>query len=152
MASITKRGNNYRVAVSNGRDRNGKQIIETATFRPDPARTERQNQKALEKFAIEFEEKVKSGKYLDGEKLTFYAFACTWLNEYAEQHLTAATVEAHRILLEQHVFPVIGSIKLAKVQPLHLNKLYNAMAAGRLLCCPDPPDTCHDQQCNEYGC
>ena len=118
MASITKRGNNYRVAVSNGRDRNGKQIIETATFRPDPARTERQNQKALEKFAIEFEEKVKSGKYLDGEKLTFYAFACTWLHEYAEQHLTAATVEAHRILLEQHVFPVIGSVKLAKVQPL----------------------------------
>lgn len=131
MANIRKRGKSYQITISNGRDRNGKQIIETATFRPDPARTERQNQKALEKFAIEFEEKVKSGKYLDGEKLTFYAFACTWLNEYAEQHLTAATVEAHRILLEQHVFPVIGSIKLAKLQPLHLNKLYNAMATER---------------------
>lgn len=131
MASITKRGNAYRVSVSNGRDGNGKQIIETATFRPDPQRTEKQNQKALERFVFEFEEKVKSGKYLDGEKITFQTFSETWLHDYAAQRLTAATVEAHRILLEQHILPEIGNIKLSKIQPMHLNKLYNMMAAMR---------------------
>ena len=74
MASIRKRGNTYQITVSNGRDSFGKQIIETATFTPDPERTEKQNQKALEKFIFEFEEKVKSGKYLQGEKLTFQDF------------------------------------------------------------------------------
>lgn len=34
---------------------------------PDPGKTEKQNQKALERFAVEFEAKVKAGKYLDGE-------------------------------------------------------------------------------------
>lgn len=57
MASVRKRGNSYQITVSNGRNIYGKQLIETATFVPDPNRTERQNQKALEKFVFEFEEK-----------------------------------------------------------------------------------------------
>ena len=70
MASIRKRGNSYQVIVSNGRDSSGKQLIETATFTPDPQKTERQNQKELEKFVFKFEEQVKSGKYLDGDIIT----------------------------------------------------------------------------------
>ena len=50
MASIRKRGNSYQITVSNGRDSSGKQLIETATFTPDPDKTEKQNQKALEKI------------------------------------------------------------------------------------------------------
>ena len=83
MANITKRGNSYRVRVSNGRDSSGKQLFESATFTPDPARTEKQNQKALEAFVFEFEQKVKSGKYLDGEKLTFKAFSETCITDHA---------------------------------------------------------------------
>lgn len=56
MASVTKRGDTYRIRVSNGRKANGSQIIETATFTPDPNKTERQNQKALEAFVVKFEE------------------------------------------------------------------------------------------------
>ena len=100
MASIRKRGNSYRITVSNGRDVTGKQILETATFTPDPNRTEKQNQKALEIFALEFKQKVKSGKYLDGEKITFQTFTETWLSDYAEQHLEATTVDVYKILLE----------------------------------------------------
>ena len=50
MASIRKRSKTYQVSVSNGRDSRGKQIIESATFVPDPSKTEKQNQKALERF------------------------------------------------------------------------------------------------------
>lgn len=52
MASIRKRSKTYQVSVSNGRDSRGKQIIESATFVPDPSKTEKQNQKALERFAV----------------------------------------------------------------------------------------------------
>ncbi len=32
----------------------GKKLIETTTFTPDPTKTEKQNQKALEIFVMEF--------------------------------------------------------------------------------------------------
>ena len=97
MASIRKRGNSYQITVSNGRRIDGSQIVETATFTPDPKRTEKQNQKALEKFVFEFEEKVKSGKFLDGEKITFQAFSDTWLSDYGA---AALRTDNHRHLQE----------------------------------------------------
>lgn len=84
MASIRKRGKGYQVTVSNGRDIHDKQILETATWTPDLDKTERQNQKALERFAMDFEDRVKNGKYLHGEKLTFREFTERWMEEYAK--------------------------------------------------------------------
>lgn len=131
MASIRKRGNTYQITVSNGRDVQGQQIRETATFTPDPNKTEKQNQKALEKFVFEFEEKVKSGKYLDGEKITFQAFTEIWKTDYAELHLEATTIQAYRHLLDTHIIPAIGHLKLSRIQPNHMNKLYNLMLKER---------------------
>ena len=131
MASIRKRGNNYQVTVSNGRDITGRQLLETATFRPDPSKTGRQNQKALEAFVFEFEQKVKSGKYLDGEKTSLKDFSGMWMAEYAAQRLEPTTVSTYEALLEKHVLPSLGHLKLSRIQPAHLNKLYNAMLKER---------------------
>ncbi len=131
MASIRKRKNSYQITVSNGRDSKGRQILETTTFTPDPNRTEKQNQKALEKFVFEFEEKVKSGKYLNGEKLTFQAFTEIWFTDYADRQLEETTQQLYRHLLKLHILPVIGHLKLSKIQPAHLNKLYNTLAQER---------------------
>lgn len=131
MASIRKRGSSYQITVSNGRRIDGSQIVETATFTPDPKRTEKQNQKALEKFVFEFEEKVKSGKFLDGEKITFQAFSDTWLSDYALQHLEPTTIDIYKKLLRVHIIPAIGNLKLARIQPSHLNRLYNVMLQER---------------------
>ena len=113
MASIRKRKDSYQIRVSAGYDSQGNQIVETATFRPDPARTEKQNQKALEKFVFEFEEKVKSGKYLDGEKLTFQAFAERWLSEYAVHHLEPSTLQIYTYILLAFIYLAIGNLKLS---------------------------------------
>lgn len=131
MASIRKRGKSYQITVSNGRDIHDKQILETATWTPDPNRTEKQNQKALERFALDFEDKVKNGRYLDGEKMTFRDFTDRWLNEYADMQLEPTTVDIYRMLLNTHIIPAIGHLKLAKVQPNHLNKLYSDMRKER---------------------
>ena len=131
MASIRKRGSTYQITVSNGRDSSGKQIIETATFVPDPNKTEKQNQKDLERFVFQFEEKVKSGKYLNGEKITFQGFVEIWHSDYAIHHLEASTLQLYNHLLEAHIFPIIGHMKLSKIQPSHLNKLYNLLSQER---------------------
>lgn len=131
MASIRKRGKGYQVTVSNGRDIHDRQILETATWTPDPDKTERQNQKALERFAMDFEDRVKNGKYLDGEKLTFREFTERWMEEYAKMQLEPTTTEVYKFLLDAHVIPEIGHLKLARVQPAHLNKLYSVLLKER---------------------
>lgn len=131
MASIRKRGKSYQITVSNGRDIHDKQILETATWTPDPNKTEKQNQKALERFAMDFEDRVKSGKYLDGEKMTFQEFAGRWMEEYAKMRLEPTTTEIYRLLLDAHVIPVIGHLRLSRVQPQHLNRLYSGMLMQR---------------------
>lgn len=131
MASITKRGSSYRITVSNGYTPQGKQILETATFTPDPDKTPKQNEKALKLFAMDFERQVKNGTYLEGEKITFQEFAKRWLKEYAPSHLEATSIEFYTRLLEKHIFPSIGNIKLSQLQPAAINKLYNSMLATR---------------------
>lgn len=131
MASIRKRGKGYQVTVSNGRDIHGRQIIETATFTPNPDKTDKQNQKALERFAMDFEDRVKSGKYLDGEKITLTQFSAKWFAEYADIQLEATTTSIYRILLNTHILPSIGHLKLSRIQPAHLNSLYANMLSNR---------------------
>lgn len=125
MASVKKIGNSYKIVVSNGYDVNGKKIRETTTFTPDPTMTPKQQQKALEKFVFEFEERVKNGRYLKGEKITFQEFTERWFKEYANQHLAKTSLSTYRDLLEQLIIPAIGHLKLAKIQPLHLQSFYN---------------------------
>lgn len=127
MASIRKRGKSYQITVSNGRRADGRQIIETATFTPDPNKTEKQNQKALEKFVFEFEEKVTSGKYLDGEKLTYKAYIDLWLEEYARKQMQATSLERTEDALNKLILPELGHLKVSKIQPLHLQQFYDKL-------------------------
>lgn len=125
MASIEKRGNTYTVIVSAGYDVNGKKLREKTTFNPDTNMTERQQQKALEKFAHDFEERVKNGKFLSGEKITFKEFYAYWLKEYADKHLEKTTLEDYIIELDYKIVPALGHLKIAKIKPTHLQSFYN---------------------------
>ena len=127
MASIRQRGDTFQITVSNGRDANGKQIREMATFTPDASMTKAQKKKALEKFVVEFEAQVKEGRLLSGEKLTLKRFAEVWLNDYAEKQYEATTLEYTRGILDKIILPAIGHLKLSEIQPLHLSRLYDKL-------------------------
>lgn len=128
MPNITKRGDNYRIKVFAGYDAEGRQIVRSCTFKPDPSKTDRQNKKALEVFAIEFEQKVLSGKLLDGERMTFQQYVETvWLPEYAEKQLAATSYEDAKSALERVFIPAVGNMKLSQIQPLHIQKILDDM-------------------------
>lgn len=127
MATIRKRGNNYQISVCTGRDENNNPIRKSTTFKPDPNKTERQNQKALERFAIEYEDKVTTGKLLDGEKLTYKEYSKLWLKNYAEKQMKETSVERCENSLDNLIIPELGHLKLAKIQPLQLQDFYNKL-------------------------
>ncbi len=128
MASIVKRGKNYRIVVSNGRDIHDKQIIETTTWAPDPEKTDKQNEKDLQRFAMDFEERVKSGRCLKGRKMTYLEYSKLWMDQYSSSQMEDTSYETTESYLRLHILPAIGHIRLSELQPLHITKLYNKMA------------------------
>lgn len=127
MASIRKRGKGYQITVSNGRDIHGRQLIETATFIPDPNKTDKQNQRALERFVMDFEDKVKSGQLLSGEKMTYKEYIDLWMEEYAHKQMEQTSIERCESSLSRIILPALGHLKVSAIQPLHLQKLYSTM-------------------------
>lgn len=127
MASIRKRGNSYQIIVSNGRDINGKQLLETATFTPDPEKTDKQNEKALQLFAMEFEKKVKDGKCFSGQRMTYSSYIDLWLSDYAEKQMERTSFERCESALRTVILPSLGHLKLSAIKPLHIQKLYDNM-------------------------
>ena len=127
MASIRKRGNTYQIVVSNGRDMNGKQLIETATFTPDPERTDKQNEKALQLFAMEFEKKVKDGKCFSGQRMTYSSYIDIWMKDYAEKQMEQTSYERCESAQRTIILPALGNMKLSAIKPLHIQKLYDNM-------------------------
>lgn len=130
MASIRKRGNTYQITVHVGRDSAGKQMIETATFKPDPSKTPKQNEKALQKFALDFEEKAKTGKLFSGDKMPYKDYIEIWKKEYCEKQLEKTTLETQNRLLNDIIIPSLGHYKLTELKPLHIQKFYDMLLSG----------------------
>lgn len=117
MASIRERNGRYQITVSCGYDINGKKLIETTTYVPDPALTPRKREKSAEEFAREFEAKVLSGVAMDGRKITLKDFGDRWIKEYAEPKLQPGTVQKYREELDQKIYPALGHLKLSALKP-----------------------------------
>ncbi|MCI8980508.1 MAG: site-specific integrase [Clostridia bacterium] len=128
MASIKKiegkRGTSYKITVSDGYHVNGNKIRRTKTFVPDPTKTEKQNQKELEKIAFEFEQQVKQGRYYDGDHMTLEEFSKKWFREYVDVNLTPVTQELYRRLYKSYISPHLGHYKISKLSPLKIQELW----------------------------
>lgn len=132
MASIrkieNKKGISYKIEVSNGYDRNGKKIRETTTFTPEPGMTEKQGKKAAEKYALAFEEKVKNGGCISGDKLSLEDFTQEWLTTYAPNQLEVTTLSMYKKVIEQRIIPSLGNLKIGKIKTYHVEKFFLSLA------------------------
>lgn len=123
MASIEKRGDGYRITVSNGRDINGKQVLEKTTWKPDPAKTKRQNEKDLEAYVVDFERDVKSGKISKGSRMTFKELSEQFLADTepipsnADEALEMTSWSFYKRVLELRILPRIGHKKIGEISP-----------------------------------
>lgn len=123
MATVTKRGNTYRIRVSCGYDVAENQIIKSITWKPAPELTKKQIEKELERQKVMFEEKCRTGRFLDGS-IKFADFVDKWMSDYAEKQLKEKTLARYRNLLKR-ILPAIGHIRLEQLQPHHLMRFYD---------------------------
>ena len=126
MAEISCRKGIYKIRVYLGKDVNGKKITESTTFTPTK-KTPKAIEKEVQDFANEFEKQVKEGKILSGEKLTLSDIVEEWKKDQAYKDLTKAVQESYIEILDYRILPSIGHLKIAKITPLHIQKIYNVM-------------------------
>ena len=131
MANVSKRGDSYRIKVSCGYDVNGKQVIQSKTWRIPENMTERQIKKELERQVVMFEEACKMGKTTASIK--FQTFADQWLEEYAKPNLRKSSYNS-LFKYTNRTYPAIGHLRLDKITSRDIQKfISDLMANGKSL-------------------
>ena len=129
MATVTRRGKSYSIRVSCGYDMTGRQIIKSMTWKPQPDMTDSQAEKEVQRQAVLFEEKCRTGQVLQGN-VRFADFAEIWLRDYAAKQVRPTTFDRYKSMLPR-INAAIGHIRLDRLQPHHLMQFYaNLEEAG----------------------
>ena len=119
MASISKRGNSYRIKVSCGYDAHGRQVSQYKTWKPEPGMTKKQIEKELQRQAFIFEEECMGGNTVCTIK--FEDFAKQWFKEYAYIRLKAGTIAGYENMTPR-IYKSLGHIRMDKLTPHHIQK------------------------------
>jgi len=76
---------------------------------------------------------VENGGYVRTPRnLTVADYLKGWLHDYVELNCAPKTIESYRSLVELHIVPEIGTVRLADLQPRHLQALYGRKKEGGL--------------------
>lgn len=126
MAYTRKRGKNYQITVSLGRDSMYRPIQESMTFRPEPGWSESRIKKELNKAAVAFEETVRSGQLYKQSKMFFSEFAEQWFDTYVKVRLALNTQIKYDDVLRNHLPPAFGKYKLCDLTPHRIQTFLNS--------------------------
>jgi integrase len=125
MSAIEKRGeSSYRLTVSNGYNKYGKKIMKHKTIGLSHIKPNKREEEANKQWIL-FKDEIEKGIYLDTGNITFENFIQKWLKDYAEPELAPKTVFRYKEMLNTRIIPVLGNIKLNKLQPTHFLEFYN---------------------------
>src|SRR6266700_373779 len=76
--------------------------------------------------AVQQANRAKEQGLLVSEEQTVEEFLTSWLRDTVQHSVRLRTYIRYRQLIEQHVLPMLAKVKLQKLSPQHLQKLYNA--------------------------
>jgi integrase len=124
MATITRRGETFRIVVSLGYDMDGKQIRKSTTFTPPDDVTASKAKKFAENFAFEFERKCKGATNLN-ENMRFSELADWYFENIAPNTLKENTLYGSKKSIHSYVVPAIGNLKLKDISTGRFDILFN---------------------------
>ncbi|MFC1967418.1 tyrosine-type recombinase/integrase [Chloroflexota bacterium] len=122
---VRKRGNNWAVVIELPRDaasgRRKQKWIPVKGTKRDAERKLRDVLHTMDK-----------GIYLEPNKVSLGEWLRQWLNDYVSIHTTDRTQESYSSIVERHLVPALGAIRLVELQPQHIQRYYaKALSEGR---------------------
>lgn len=123
MANVQKRGNSYRIRVSDGFDpETGARKYRTKTWTPEPGMTENQIEKELQRQTVLFEDYCRK-QTATGDGISLEAFVKRWRSEYAIVQFKRTTLAYYDDILKR-ILPALGHLRLSEITPAHISKFY----------------------------
>jgi integrase len=114
--SIRARGNSWQITIDTGISDNGKRKrhIETLHGRKGDA------QKRLNELLVNIEK----GIYVPPGRLTLAEHLHNWLEGYCKTSCSQRTYDGYQSIIEQHLIPALGHIRLKNLHPQAIQKYY----------------------------
>lgn len=122
MATITKRGETFRIKVSLGYDLNGKQIVKSTTFTPPSGVTPKKAEKLAAEYAVDYERHCKGYTALN-ENMRFSEMADWYFENYAPVELKESTAYTYRGQYNKHIAPILGNMKVKDITTPKLTQI-----------------------------
>jgi integrase len=122
VSNLTRRGKtSWRLKFDAGRDpATGKRITKFVTLRGSKAEAKAEAARILAGHSV--------GQFVDPHRETVAQFATRWLRDWAADNIGNRTYCSYEGILKKHVLPRIGGIPIQRLQPVHLQETYAAMA------------------------
>lgn len=127
MAHLRKRGNNtWQICIEKGRDpMTGKRQRVYKTVKG----TKKEAEKEMHRMAYEIE----NGAYIEPSELNVREMLLWWYDDYAKNNLAPSTQEYYDVIINSHLVPFLGNIKISDLQPFHIqNYISKKLNNGRL--------------------
>ena len=122
MASISKRGNSFRIKVSLGYDSSYKQIVKSTTYNPPEGISPKKAEKLAIAYAVEFENHCKGFSQLN-ENMKFSELADWYFTNYAPIELKESTAYTYKGQYRNHIEPVLGNLKVKEITTPKLTQI-----------------------------
>jgi integrase len=128
---VEKKGNLYVVLVPDSFDVGPKRRI-WISVRKELGLRRPAIQKEAKQVLIAKLAEMQKGTFVDPNKMTVSELMKEWMELYGKANLRESTYDANESLIRNHIDPTIGPIPLAKLKPLHIQRmLADKLSGGR---------------------
>ena len=133
-APIKSRGKGvWTFTVELPRDAEGKRKRKRVTFHGTRREVEAEHARVVNE--------VESGVYVDAKKTTVGEYLDWWLESCVKPKTAPRTHEGYETIVELHLKPALGSIRLARLSAMHVQQYESqALKSGRIERCTEPPE------------
>ncbi|MCP3029019.1 site-specific integrase [Halobacillus sp. A5] len=120
--SIKKEGNSWYYIVTLGKKENGKQHQK----KKRGFKTKREASKAMNEVLSQYNK----GLYVEPSSILYKDFLDQWLDDKKRQ-VQETTYDSYVILVDAHIAPRLGNIKLSHLKPIHIQNFYNHLSSEK---------------------
>lgn len=116
----------YRIQITLYDKISHKSNAKVITYKPNQNSTPKQQEKEAQKFAMDWEDKLKNGESYEGEEMSFADFAEKWL-ESRKDELAYSTYTGYVQIVNNKIVPALGRYKVARIKPPMIEDFYKTL-------------------------
>ncbi|MCR2050158.1 N-terminal phage integrase SAM-like domain-containing protein [Acetatifactor muris] len=116
----------YRIVICMGYDKQGNKMVRNFTCPVSQSATFRQQEKEALKYALELEDRLKSGNEHCDNRLLFEDFSRKWL-ENVKDTLAYGTYVGYEQLLRSKILPYFNGYKIAHIRTSDIEAFYRTL-------------------------